>query len=382
MNVIPVAIAIELDHGYPWHQDCYAGIMRYGKEVGWKCIVDPHMVGMLDSSKLTTYKGIVGRISNPWHDAALQNAIPMVNIWSNSPVKDVPSVFSNYSTVATLALNHLMDSGFNNITYVHAEGDIASEIAKDTVNAAVKGKSSTHISSIAIPREFEAKPETMIQFRNIVASCLANADKPTGIIASQVTAARYVTQICYEMDIAVPGDIGIITLQDTYHMTESAEPCITSVEHDFFSVGYKAAASLHRIMTRQTVDDVQYINPRYVIERDTTNIFHCKDPLVTRAVHYIKENIKDNIDCEDVAGYLRVSSRTAHRYFQKYFDKSVPDVIAQHRIDALKKELLTTSKSLLTISQDFNFSSSTQMARFFYKFFGQNPSEFRKEHPD
>ena len=382
MNVIPVAIAIELDHGYPWHQDCYAGIMRFAKEIGWKCIVDPHMVGMQDASLPCEYRGIVGRISDSWHDAALQSAIPMVNIWSNSPVKDVPSVFSNYSNAATLALDHLVDSGFNNITYVHMEGDIASEIAKDAINATAKAKSSIHVSSIAIPREFEAKPETMIQFRNIVANCVSNAGKPTGIIASQVTAARYVAQICYEMDIAVPGQIGIITLQDTYHMTESAEPCITSVEHDFFSVGYKAAATLHRIMTKQTVNDVQYIAPRYIIERDSTDIFHCKDPMVTRAVHYIKEHIKDNIDCEDVAGYLRVSSRTAHRYFQKYFDKSVPDVIAQNRINALKKELLTTNKSLLTISQEFNFSSSTQMARFFYKFFGQNPSEFRKEHPD
>lgn len=382
MHLLPVAIAIELDHGHPWHQDSYAGIMKFAKEVGWKCIVDPYMVGMLSSSKAAQYSGIIGRISATWYDDALQCDIPMVNIWANSPVTNTPSVFINYSKAANLAVDHLIDNGFKNITYFHSDGDVASTTAQDTITARAKGKNPFHISNATVASEFEASPESYIEFRNTVFNYLAKSNKPLGIITFQATVARYIAQICHELEIAVPNDIGIVTLQDTYHITESADPPITSVEGNYTFAGYRAASTLQRIMAGHKVNDVQYIDSQYLIQRDSTNIFHCTDPVVRCGIQFIRENIKNNLASNDVADHLCISSRTVHRHFQKYLDKSASHVIAYYKLNSLKLELITTNKSLFAISQDFSFSSSTQMARFFKKYTGLNPSEFRKEQSD
>ena len=88
-----VAISLELEWAYKRHLEVYAGCQRYADEAGWQCTVNPVIERMLDHGG---YDGVLARATSSLAVAARRAGVPLVNVWLNSPVKDLPSVFADY----------------------------------------------------------------------------------------------------------------------------------------------------------------------------------------------------------------------------------------------------------------------------------------------
>lgn len=110
LSKLRVAISLEMEWAYKRHLQIYAGSQHYPDEAGWLCSVHHAIERMLSigADGRPNYDGIIARATPSLATAAKKVGIPLVNVWLNSPVRDLPSVFSDFEISGAMAAEHLI----------------------------------------------------------------------------------------------------------------------------------------------------------------------------------------------------------------------------------------------------------------------------------
>ena len=77
--------------------------------------------------------------------------------------------------------------------------------------------------------------------------------------------------------------------------------------------------------------------------------------LVSRAAEYIRRNATKGIRPDDVARFLGVSRRLADLRFSQFGGESINEAITRTKLEAVKKMLSTTARSIRNISQECGY---------------------------
>lgn len=374
-----VAIAIELDQRAPWHLNCYQGILQYGTEQGWSCVVDPFLVGMTGQSDISDYDGVVGRIDIEVAQSARAAGIPAVNHWQNSPARDLPSVLVDYRAGAKLAGEHLVACGYRRFAHLGFSMQAVSKLDLEGLTEALAPHGFGQPDTFEFAHDFEASRDGVMHMRRVLTSWLQAQTAPVGVLVQHSTMARYLAQICGEMGLKVPEDVGIvIQLGDRVHSL-AASPTLSMVDSDYFGVGYESARLLDALMSGGGAEPLQRkITPKRLIVRESSDFYLSSDPLVTEAMRYIADHCRQTLRVEELAEALLTSRRTLERRFEEVVGQSVYSEIARLRGEYLKRQLIETDRPMAKIAQDCGFSSASHFTRFFSNVVGMTPSAFRK----
>ena len=96
-------------------------------------------------------------------------------------------------------------------------------------------------------------------------------------------------------------------------------------------------------------------------------------------LHFIHENYAKQITLKDIADAAAVSERECSRCFQRCFHESAITYLNKYRIRVAAGMLLKTSDSILFISQQCGFRSSSYFGRLFLQMLECTPKEYRKK---
>ncbi|MGB1125471.1 MAG: helix-turn-helix domain-containing protein [Phycisphaeraceae bacterium] len=375
-----IAIAIELDHPWPWHLDCYQGILQYGAEHDWICVVDPYLVGTTGQSGVKDYDGVVGRITNETAQSAAEQGIPVVNHWRNTPTSGLPSVFNDYHEGARLAGEHLVSCGYRRFAHMGIITHAVSRLDFAGLTEAVRAHGFPDPDTFEFPNDFESSREGVIHMRSVLTSWLKGLTSPVGVLSQTSVAARYLAQICSEMGLKVPEDVGIVVQLGDNVLSLAASPTLTMVDSDDFVIGYESAKMLDRLMAGEQLESqIERVTPSRLIVRESSDFYLSSDPLVTEAMRYIADHCRETLRVEDLADALNTSRRTLERRFEEVVGRSVYSEVARLRAEYVKRYLLDTDQPLSAIARDCGFSSASHFTRFFSNVVGMTPSAYRKD---
>lgn len=375
-----IAIAIELDHPVPWHLDCYQGILQYAAEHDWACVVDPYLVGMTGQSDVSDYDGVVGRITREVAQSAQAHGIPVVNHWQNAPVQDLPSVFFDYQQGARLAGEHLVSCGYRRFAHLGISSQVVNLLDYSGLTQAVEAHGFGTPDTFEFAHDFETSREGVIHMRRVLTSWLQAQRSPVGVLAQNSVTARYLAQICGEMGLRVPEDVGIVVQLGDNVLTLAASPTLTVVDSDYFGIGYASAQMLGELMAGRPLEQPsRKITPTRLIVRESSDFYLSPDPLVTAAMRYMADHCRQTLRVEDLAEALHTSRRTLERRFEEVVGRSVYSEVARLRGEYVKRQLIESDRPLAEIAEDCGFSSASHFTRFFSNVVGMTPSAFRKE---
>ena len=374
-----IAIAIELDQPYRHHYDSCHGILQYAAERGWRTVVDPQLVGMTGQGGVGEYDGIVGRIGLRAAKEATARGIPAVNHWLNSPAKGLPGVFPDIRESGRIAGEHLLARGFRHFGYVGISCDRACPPEFRGFAQAVKAQGFEAPSRLTVPRNFEASREVYARFRSQVHQWLAGLTLPAGVLLSDEIVARYLAQICGELTLRVPLDVGIVTELDADTVALGLEPSLSSVDHDMQQVGCRAAELLDKLMTsrRRPPKKPVLIPPKGLTVRESSDAFVVADPLVAKALRFIADHARDAISVEDVARRVSTTTRTLARRFRQFLHRSPWDELCRLRTEYIKRRLEDPTIRLGDLARECGFHSPSHFALFFRKMTGMRPKDYR-----
>jgi LacI family transcriptional regulator len=244
---------------------------------------------------------------------------------------------------------------------------------------AVKAHGFSEPDTFEFPHDFEANREGVIHMRRVLTSWLQAQTSPIGVVTQNSVTARYLAQICAEMGLKVPEDVGITVQLGDLVLSLAASPTLTVVDSDYFGLGFESAKYLDELLSGKSPDEhPRQIVPTGLIVRESSDFYLSSDPMVTDAMRYIAEHCRQTLRVEDLAEALHTSRRTLERRFEEIVGRSVYSEIARLRAEYVKRQLVETKHSLAKIAQDCGFSSASHFTRFFSNVVGMTPSAYRK----
>ena len=95
-------------------------------------------------------------------------------------------------------------------------------------------------------------------------------------------------------------------------------------------------------------------------------------------ISYIQKNYKSDIAFEEMAASMGISYSYARKVVRDKLGKGISEYLISLKLEAAKELLLTTKRSITSISEEIGFSNVQSLNRFFKKYDGITPSEFRQ----
>ena len=99
---------------------------------------------------------------------------------------------------------------------------------------------------------------------------------------------------------------------------------------------------------------------------------------IQRAVDYIEDNLKNQINLQDVANNAFYSLYHFHRVFHAIVGVSISDYIRKRRLSNSAYQLLTSKRKIIEIAFDNGYEAPESFSRAFKRIYGKSPSSFRK----
>jgi len=190
--------------------------------------------------------------------------------------------------------------------------------------------------------------------------------------------ARHLINAATIRGIEVPGELAVVGNFNDEPFCLLAEPTITSIDHGFDRVGYRAAKLLDDLMNGQPAPAMPVaLPPRELIPRDTTDVFASDDEMVAQALRFISDNCHKPINISDVVKKLKVCGRTLARRFQKARGCRPIDELIRMRITRAKRLLQEGDASIKQVAEECGFSCGSQFILAFRRVEKMTPGEFR-----
>lgn len=213
---------------------------------------------------------------------------------------------------------------------------------------------------------------------------LLRLPKPAAIVGCVDDRAADILGVCDRINIAVPGSISVLGIDNSATICQSAHPTLSSIATDFTEEGFAAAAELDRIMScRSGVCGRRNYTSRTdcsLVRRDSTRVISSGLQLVNRAIDYIQRTCDSALTIEMVARHLRVSSRLLHLRFREFSDKSLHELIVAGRIENLKSKLVASRQNIAEVTAACGFTNPTHIKTLFKKRTGCTLSAWRRQH--
>ena len=209
---------------------------------------------------------------------------------------------------------------------------------------------------------------------------LRDLPKPCGILAACDDRAFEILDICREIGVKVPAEIGVLGVNNDLLLCENAEPRLSSVQPDFIGEGRLAAEMLEAMMSGLAVEPqkrVMKVGVRMIVHRESTRPQSQAGRFVQKVLSFINREALKGIGVEDVARRFKVSRSLLELRFSELQHESVYEAMLRIRLDEVKKRLAATDDSIAKITAACGWAHPDPPKRLFKKRFGVSMREYR-----
>ena len=205
--------------------------------------------------------------------------------------------------------------------------------------------------------------------------------KPAAVMASWDTRATQVIAMCKDARIKIPRQVAVLGVDNDELLDESCDPPLSSILPNHEQLGYVAARTLNGLMSGRLGKSAApfLVRPVKVVERESAVASSPAAHLLSRATGFIRKNATKGIGPDDVAEFLGVSRRLADLRFQQFSGETINETIIRHRLDAVKKLLATTDRSIRAISDACGYTDHAYLKTLFKRRFGLTMRDWRAQ---
>jgi LacI family transcriptional regulator len=119
--------------------------------------------------------------------------------------------------------------------------------------------------------------------------------------------------------------------------------------------------------------------PLGLVLRQSTDITAVDDPLIAKAIQFIRDHACDGIQVTDVLKHVALSRRMLETRFCTAIGKTPHAMISMIRLSRAKELLQQTDLSVDAIAEKAGFQHAEYMSAAFRKAFGEPPGRYRRQ---
>lgn len=283
----------------------------------------------------------------------------------------LPSVFTDPAAVARLAVEHLRQLGLTRFAFL---GESRNPFSDEVEHCFLRLLG----QAVSVHRTPQQWSDRRAQQEDALQQWLGNLGRPVGLFAASDLLARRALTCAREMNIKVPRDLAVLGMGDSelaHRLTNPPLSCIIQVPHQ---VGWQAAQMLHGLLSGGHPDS-RRVAPSGVLARASTGETSISDPVVNRSRAFIRENLQQGLQVEDVAREVCVSRRWLEQLYQKFLGHTPASEIRRVQLDTATRLLLETDWPLRVIARECGLASPERLNVFFKRETGISPGRFRTQ---
>lgn len=377
-------VALLIESSRAFGRGILRGVIRYQREHGpWSIFFEPHGLDTPAPPWLKRWcgDGILARINSPQMARLIQRTgLPAVDMRFSIPGLNMPSVGIDNRAVVTLALRHLMNSGFKQFAFCGTprQHDTWMDLRCDLFQQMVAESGYTcHVFASA---ESQRSSQMGWEYsQDQISKWLLKLPKPIGIMACNDDRGQRVLDACRRVDIQVPDEVAVIGVDNDEILCGLSCPPLTSVNIDTQQIGYEAAAMLNRLMSgAPTPTQPLLLAPQGVVARESTDVLAIDDRELSEAIRYIRQHACEGLRIKELVGKIPLSRRGLERKFLDLLGRTPKDEILRIQIEQAKQLLSLTDLPVQIISTKCGFSESKYFSQVFRAKVGHSPIAYRK----
>jgi LacI family transcriptional regulator len=370
-----VALLIETSNAYA--RGLLLGIKKYlAYHPGWSIYLGEHGRHETDLSWLDSWRGqgVIARIENEQTAEHVRRlGVPAVDLSAARLLPELPCVETDDDVIAQWAIDHFAVRGLRHFAYC---GD-----ARYGWSVKRGARFSEHLRERGIePYEFRIEPSGILaDDRFAMAEWLRGLPKPIGILACYDIAGQELLEACKIANVNVPDDVAVIGVDNDELICNLTSPSLSSVQSDASGTGFLAASLLDEMMSGRVLEpQLHLIRPLRVVTRQSSDILSVSDPIVARALQFIRDRGESDTPVSSVQRHVGLSRRALDYRFVQVLGRTVHEEITRVRMERLADLLIKTDWTLPQLAERLGFSHSEYMGVAFKKFTGTSPGEYRK----
>lgn len=325
--------------------------------------------GIIANLRNSEIASIVGRSGVP---AIAYGSRPLSR--GKSPIRHIGA---DESKAAHIVADHLLGSGYQNFGFTGYRKTVSGGCSEDLGRhfkssiAAAGFPLSTYVCD-----EIEACSS---KARSELQNWLLRLPKPVGIFAASDQLAHKLSEMCRRLEIPIPLEVGIVGVDNDEVLCQLSSPPLTSVDTGARSAGLQAAALLERMMDGDLPErELNFGGVTGLALRQSTRQGQCNDPVVDKALRYIRENCSEDLSPNAVSEVVGRSRSSLESKFKSELGRSIFDCIRSERITRAEQLLRLSDLPIKQVADQCGFSSVPHMTTLFKQFMGCTPASFQK----
>lgn len=383
-------VALLLETSTEYGRGLLRGILRYSHLHGpWDLYVAP---GHLNQAlpKVTAWQGtgIIARMhSDEMGRLIRETKLPFVASSlreSGEPVfgERFGEIRTDSEAIAKVAAEHLLDAGFRSFAFCGFERSNWSALREKAFVEFLKERGFACHRHRITEANWMQRPNWIESWHNeqpILVKWLQELPRPLGMMACNDACGREVLQACTAAGLRVPDEVAVVGVDNDEMLCELSSPPLSSVALDLTKAGYEAAQLLDSLMNGQAVRErLVWVEPTRVAVRRSSDVVVQEDPVIARALQFIRDHARENLGVGNVAEDAGVSRRTLERRFYRALHRTVHSEIMRSHLDRAKVLLLETDLPCHRIASEAGFGSLKTFNREFGRKEGATPLSFRR----
>jgi LacI family transcriptional regulator len=383
MRRIPrVVLMVETARGFG--REFLSGIARYARLHGpWSFHIRPGDYSQtVPKVREWGGNGIIARIANDRIAKEILAArVPTIAIGLSdeqltrgNPLCKLSEVSSDPVEVSRLAAEHLLQRRYPNFAFVGSE---------DRGWSPRREQAFYHFLSDHGVRPYIYRQPKRVQDRvwereqAYLARWISELPTPLGLFACDDDRGREVLEACTLAGRMVPGEVGVVGVDNDEVFCDLADPPLSSVALNAETAGYRAAELLDGMMRGKLRKSRRIVvEATGVVGRQSTDFVAAGDEIAT-ALKFIRDSNGTNISVDHVVREVTSSRRSLEKQFRLSVGRTIHEEIQLARLERAKRLLLETPYSVEEVARIAGFGSTPYFIQFFLKWVGKTPRRYR-----
>jgi LacI family transcriptional regulator len=385
----PRQVLIAVPTAASWGQRIVQGATDYARRQGpaWELLFQAGE--MDDPGRVLRFAAAQGVILHPqqphWIEHARGLSCPVVLVGESAHLApDWPCVSEDNPAVGRLAHRHLADKGFRRFGFWGLPGEVYSDKReRGFFDAAAEAGHAIFVQpgSRYAGGADESGPGETPTGAAALEAWLANLPRPAALLLADCNLAAQAAWACRSLSIRLPEEMALLSVNNDELLCEITTPPLSSIEQNCRQIGYEAARRVDAILDgRDDAPRVQLVEPRAVIERQSTESLAVDDEQTAEALRFIRRRALEGISPQDVLDRVAAARTSLEQRFKQTIGRTIFQEILRVRLQHARRLLAETDWKIATIAERCGFASASYFTTAFGKALGVSPSEYRRRH--
>ena len=291
-----------------------------------------------------------------------------------------PLLLIDDKQVGRLAADHFLSHGFSHFSFIgnlnRSYAELRLQGFKKTLQIAGYSVSEFNTQGFFLGLLNNLNnPEVSGRFVGLI----KQLKKPLAVFAADDFEAYTVFELCLKNGWKIPEQIGILGANNEELVCQACDPMLSSIRIPYRQIGYKAAELLHQQFLGISIPKRPVLfQATEVITRRSTATDRVNDPVIAKALRFIRDHYAENITTETLLAVTGISRSMLERRFKQAINRTPYFELLHQRIEQSKRLLRDTETTIREIACRCGFNSTNRFCQSFKEKTGMTPSQYKK----